>query len=55
MNLPLPIGEIAFNSGSEQPLTTLTELYQQPNKVPGVSQVTPPSVMAELMTLMLSW
>lgn len=54
LNLPLPIGDTAFNNLSEQPLTTLSEIYHQPNNRP-IPQAADPSIMAELMALMLSW
>ncbi|KAK5050478.1 hypothetical protein LTR84_003759 [Exophiala bonariae] len=55
MNLPLPIGEIAFHTGAEQPLRTLTELYESRKNAQIVQDTAAPSIMAELMTLMLSW
>ncbi|KEF52228.1 uncharacterized protein A1O9_11855 [Exophiala aquamarina CBS 119918] len=54
LNIPLPIGEAAFNDLSEQPLTTLSEMYHQPNNR-STEQAAAPSIMAELMTLMLNW
>jgi len=54
LSLPLPIADAAYNDLTEQPLITISEIYHQPNSRP-VQQSAAPSIMAELMTLMMSW
>lgn len=54
MNLPLPMSEEAYENALDEPVTTPSAvLNPEASVVPGSS--TQPSVMAELMTLMMFW
>ena len=54
MNLPLPVGEISFNENVQQPPVTLSTALKQPSD-PSVINSASPSIMAELMILILNW
>ena len=54
MNLPLPQGETTFTQNVQQASVTLSTVLNQPSKL-SVKEPASPSIMAELMILILNW
>lgn len=54
MGLPLPLGEAPFNQNTQQSSVTLFDILNQPSELAGKEPVSP-SIMAELMVLVLNW
>lgn len=55
LNLPLPADDLSFRDGVEvPPVTTRDALEQQKSQSPKASR-SPPSIMAELVKLMMIW